>query len=1065
MNFISRSAFIATVVLIIFSGNIFSQSIAISGPVGSGKFGKSVTTLPNGNIVVTDPDYDNGAIIDAGAVYLYHGSTHQLISTLKGGNSYCHIGSEGITVLPNGHYVVNSPQWNDGVNAAVTGAITWCSATTGVNGTVNAANSMVGFGFGGAEQLVTVLGNSNFVVSCINWGPSYSMLGAVTWCNGNGGTVGVVSSSNSLVGSAVNGQVGTGGVKAIGNGNYVAINGSFGGSVQWCNGSTATTGVVSSSNALITNWSYSMVYPLTNGNYVVVNETWNDGVTSKTGAVTWCNGNGSTTGTVSNANSLTQLCEPNIQTVGVFPLSNGNYVVTSPFWNNAGTGQAGAAVWCNGTTGRTGTISTANALVGTSVNDNVGSEGVLALPNGHYVVGSPGWNGVGAATWCDGTTGRTGAVNSSNSLTGTTAGDGVGTFGDIYTNPNAIILSNGNYVLCSPFWNNGSIADAGAVTWCNANGTTTGAINPSNSLVGSKANDQVGYSMTVLSNGNYVVCSPQWDNGSVLNTGAVTWCNGNGTTTGAVSTANSLTGTKAEDRVGTNASALANGNYVVASVLWDNGSIVDAGAVTWCNGTTATTGVISISNSLVGSKNNDMVGYSNLQQARAITAAGGNYILLSDAWDNGSIINAGAATAGNGSIGTTGSITTCNSIQGAANNGGGTMTAAYNNAFDYMIAGLPAENKISIFYPSGFSLATHLDNTTVNISGNTAAPLVAVAGCRIIASLKPSGASPVSGVLTGKVWVESTIPYYNSNPFVQRHYDIIPASNAADATGTTTLYFTQQEFDLFNNDPGSALNLPSGPLDATGIANLRVGKFVGTSNNASGLPSTYGVAEITLDPDDADITWNNRFNRWEVTITGTGFGGFIVHTVQQVLPLSLLYFNGRMQDAGTLLNWKTTNEINTRSFEIERSMNGTAFSKIAVVNAANSSGEHLYNYTDNDVLRTGTARIFYRLKMTDTDGGFTYSNLVVIHTNVKNTLNISPNPVENETTLSISSPSGQTVQVNIFEQTGRIVQTQQYFLKKGYNSLVIRADKLSAGIYYIQVAGKKINERQAFIKQ
>src|SRR5262249_26317451 len=46
--------------------------------------------------------------------------------------------------------------------------------------------------------------------------------------------------------------------------------------------------------------------------------------------------------------------------------------------------------------------------------------------------------------------------------------------------------------------------------------------------------------------------------------------------------------------------ALSNGNYVVNSPNWDNGAASDAGAVTWGSGTTGVSGVVSSANSLVG---------------------------------------------------------------------------------------------------------------------------------------------------------------------------------------------------------------------------------------------------------------------------------------------------------------------------------------------------------------------------------------------------------------------------------------------------------------------------------
>jgi hypothetical protein len=86
------------------------------------------------------------------------------------------------------------------------------------------------------------------------------------------------------------------------------------------------------------------------------------------------------------------------------------------------------------------------------------------------------------------------------------------------------VLSNGNYVICSPEWDNGIINNAGAVTWSDRSSNITGAINNTNSLVGLTANDRIGEGgITVLNNGNYVVASPNWDNGIATDAGAVTW--------------------------------------------------------------------------------------------------------------------------------------------------------------------------------------------------------------------------------------------------------------------------------------------------------------------------------------------------------------------------------------------------------------------------------------------------------------------------------------------------------------------------------------------------------------
>ena len=69
-----------------------------------------------------------------------------------------------------------------------------------------------------------------------------------------------------------------------------------------------------------------------------------------------------------------------------------------------------------------------------------------------------------------------------------------------------------------------------------------------NSLIGSTAFDQVGSGgVTALSSGNYLVSSASWNNGGLANAGAVTWGRGTieggvGGVSGAVSTSNSIVG-------------------------------------------------------------------------------------------------------------------------------------------------------------------------------------------------------------------------------------------------------------------------------------------------------------------------------------------------------------------------------------------------------------------------------------------------------------------------------------------------------------------------------------------
>jgi hypothetical protein len=712
--------------LLLSSPSHAATQVDIAGPSSSGRFGSSITVLPNGNFVVVDPSYDqlSPPVAEVGAVYLFNPNGH-LISTLHGSTTNDQIGSSGINVLQNGNFVVSSANWNSN-----RGAVTWGSATTGFIGgtsvTVSAANSLVGASAG--DQVgtagVTALTNGNYVVNSPQWdntSPAAVNAGAVTWANGSTGISGPITAANSLVGSSANDNVGFSGVTALTNGNYVVRSSNWdntspatadAGAVTWGNGSTGISGPVSAANSLVGSSANNRVgsdgvTALTNGNYVVSSSFWDNTspATEDAGAVTWGNGSTGISGPVSTANSLVGTSARDfVGFPGVTALTNGNYVVRSPNWDNPSPAaeDAGAVTWANGSTGISGPITAANSLVGSSANDNVGSPGVTALTNGNYVVSSRVWNNTspptedaGAVTWANGSTGISGPITAANSLVGSSANDQVGSGG-------VTPLTNGNYVVRSSFWDNTSpaAANAGAVTWANGSTGISGPITAANSLVGSSANDNVGNSVvTPLTNGNYVVRSPDWDNTSpaTANAGAVTWANGSIGIKGPVSATNSLVGSSANDNVGNSVvTALTNGNYVVRSRVWDNTSPAaeDAGAVTWANGSTGISGPITAANSLVGTSASDFVG-----SAGVTPLTNGNYVVRSPDWDNTSPIatDAGAVSLGNGSTGTNGSVSSSNSVLGTVASGGSNLTFGYVPALNQLIVGRPDSNLLTLF--------------------------------------------------------------------------------------------------------------------------------------------------------------------------------------------------------------------------------------------------------------------------------------------------------------------------------------------------------------------------------
>lgn len=681
------------------ANKILAGQIDIAGPAGSEAFGTMVVRLANGNFVVTDPRYDApGPVVDVGAVYLYNGTTRKLISRLTGSKAGDKVGST-VHALKSGDYVVCSPSWANGT-ADSAGAVTWCSGSAGIDGVVSVANSLVGTQSGDMVGTMVFISTSSndYAVTSIFWANgNQKRAGSVTWASGP--LKGAVSPQNSLVGNSEGDMVGTAVHQLKGGQVLVTSMGWAGGkgAVTWCPRFGGVTGVVSSANSLVgsqSGWGFAgglAAYPLRNGHYVVANPNWSNGSISAAGAVVWCNGTTGRKGVFSGDIGLKgDRLGGNVGAM-VTPLENGNYVVSSGMWQSMSDGLFGAVTFCLGDRLTTATVSESNSLVGLGPMPSFTRP--TALTNGHYVVASPNWGDEsvlnrGAVTWCNGTTGRTGKVGVANSLVGASAEDRVGSGG-------ITALKSGHYAVSSPEWNNGPEDDVGAVNWCVGTRSTSAVVSAANSLIGNTSGDRIGDQVQALDNGHYVVGSPDWDRGTIVDAGAVTWCDGTRGLIGSVGIGNSLVGKAPGDAVGENVVGItAASNYVVCSPDWDHGSVVDAGAVTWSSGAKGITGEISSANSMVGTNAGDAVGSVCFPLWASDMK---DYLVWSTDFRPGNLSGAGAVSWCDGVRGTVGQVKADFSVMGrVAQKGDSLVVPFFGWLRDLLIVGQPSANLVSI---------------------------------------------------------------------------------------------------------------------------------------------------------------------------------------------------------------------------------------------------------------------------------------------------------------------------------------------------------------------------------
>lgn len=374
------------------------------------------------------------------------------------------------------------------------------------------------------------------------------------------------------------------------------------------------------------------------------------------------------------------------------------------------------------------------------------------------------------------------------------------------------------------------------------------------------------------------------------------------------------------------------------------------------------------------------------------------------------------------------------------------VTVTTTNGFSGLLAASPGGLQVSTTAAVAVTGTTYLDTF-----------------CNLIARVVPSGASPVGGSISSRVIIDPSIQLYNNEPYVQRHFDIEPATNAATSTATVILYFRDQEFVEFNlNRTG----FPALPTVANGgnadpnITNVRVTQYHGLSifphNSGNPAPGFYTNPTGFLIVPTA-VNYNSTFNYWEVTIPVNGFSGFYVHTnLFAPLPIVLNYFTGTRQGNDHLLNWKVTcNSTPSATLILERRADGVNFSTIYSITATALRCNQPFDYADVAPLPGVN---YYRLKMISADGKIDYSNIVALTNSTKgfDIFSISPNPVTNSSfSLNLFSSSAAPVEIKIMDMQGRLVDQQARNITAGLNSINFNVEKLPSGTYAISATTEK----------
>jgi hypothetical protein len=456
-----------------------------------------------------------------------------------------------------------------------------------------------------------------------------------------------------------------------------------------------------------------------------------------------------------------------------------------------------------------------------------------------------------------------------------------------------------------------------------------------------------------------------------------------------------------------------------------------------------------------------------------------------------------------------------------------TQTANYALAASYTPAAgdnytlnINAGKTVTITSPSGYFHTNSASSTgtyTYNINGTLDLSASTQTGSNLTAI------SPTDGIINvnvGSTGLIKTGAAFNSSPAAPGIANLnIAAGGAVDATLATVFNFNGNAFATTNTSTLQRTVLGDGstslfPVKTSGGNNtpVTISRAAGTSGiyavtvqntftNAPADPTKcvqkqWNIA-ITGTPSVADtlrFSWlasdnGSAFTTGSVvtighytagayeyknaTVSGTGiaadpyvakvwgftsYSPFIVSNLG-ALPLRLLSFDGSYNGKQTSLRWETAEETGVRDFVIEKSTNGTSYAALATV-SANNNATAAYAYTDGGALSTNT---YYRLKMRDLDGRFTYSNVVFIRIG-KNAAGIKvyPNPAT-DVLVAEHAPATENTVINIYTADGKLLISKK--AAAGSVKTSVNVTSLNTGKYLIAVSDDNGKSTMNFIRQ
>jgi len=257
-------------------------------------------------------------------------------------------------------------------------------------------------------------------------------------------------------------------------------------------------------------------------------------------------------------------------------------------------------------------------------------------------------------------------------------------------------------------------------------------------------------------------------------------------------------------------------------------------------------------------------------------------------------------------------------------------------------------------------------------------------------------------------------------------------------------------------------------LDLTTAAAAQIGTNLGFDN------VTFGSQDMDFDPQSGNLYWSAYWSsgffdeggsfRVVDALAGTStelgvFGSFETITGLSInadcpTPVEMTSFSAAAEGNSVTLSWSTATETNNQGFSVERMSGNSSWQQVGFVPGFGTSAQqHSYSFNDNN-LNSGSYS--YRLKQTDFDGSFDYSEAVSVDVSQPAQFRLDqnyPNPFNPSPKISYSVPEKSFVSIKVYSVTGEEVASLVNGVQsEGLHIVTFNAGNLASGIYLVRLS-------------